>query len=221
MENKEVFDSLKLLAKSEHQKKSCEKGLKKLETRAMLCYASTEKFYSHFEWLSFRVEVLKQFGSRCMACGVTSKEAILNVDHINPRSKFPELSFDVDNMQILCSVCNIGKMTKKTLFKEEADDKLPSLKDMPPFLPDVSEAVNLLRRAALFLRNGISELPQNQRTALTMCGFSKSRRTDLQFKLYCFVGAIQRAENTCRNIEEAKKLNANNDKNFISLISGS
>jgi len=33
----------------------------------------------------------------------------IHVDHIKPRSKFPELELVFDNLQVLCDDCNIGK----------------------------------------------------------------------------------------------------------------
>ena len=34
---------------------------------------------------------------------------VLHVDHIKPRSKFPELELSLDNTQVLCADCNLGK----------------------------------------------------------------------------------------------------------------
>ncbi|MFC6439752.1 HNH endonuclease [Bowmanella sp. JS7-9] len=36
--------------------------------------------------------------------------AVLQVDHVKPRAKFPELALDINNLQILCEICNIGKL---------------------------------------------------------------------------------------------------------------
>ncbi len=33
----------------------------------------------------------------------------LHVDHIKPRSKYPDLALDINNLQILCESCNLGK----------------------------------------------------------------------------------------------------------------
>lgn len=45
-----------------------------------------------------------------MACGDVNKT--IHVDHIKPRSKFPELSLVQSNLQILCADCNLGKSNK-------------------------------------------------------------------------------------------------------------
>ncbi|MCA1806720.1 MAG: HNH endonuclease [Actinobacteria bacterium] len=41
-----------------------------------------------------------------MACGSTDN---IHVDHIKPRSAYPGLSFDEDNLQVLCQSCNSRK----------------------------------------------------------------------------------------------------------------
>lgn len=48
----------------------------------------------------------------CDCCGrkITDKKGgQLQVDHIRPRSKWPELSLDLDNFQLLCRRCNFKK----------------------------------------------------------------------------------------------------------------
>lgn len=67
-------------------------------------------FYDSREWKELRYAALKRYGAKCGLCGVTRADgAVLNVDHIKPRSKFPELALDIENLQILCAWCNQGK----------------------------------------------------------------------------------------------------------------
>jgi 5-methylcytosine-specific restriction endonuclease McrA len=33
----------------------------------------------------------------------------MHVDHIKPRSRFPHLELSLDNLQVLCAACNVGK----------------------------------------------------------------------------------------------------------------
>ena len=50
-----------------------------------------------------------------MMCGrspKTHRGVVANVDHIKPRSKYPELSLVFDNLQVLCGACNKGKGNK-------------------------------------------------------------------------------------------------------------
>jgi 5-methylcytosine-specific restriction endonuclease McrA len=56
------------------------------------------------------MEVIKSRGARCECCGATPANGIvINVDHVKPRRKFPELALDPMNLQVLCNVCNHGK----------------------------------------------------------------------------------------------------------------
>ncbi len=64
-------------------------------------------FYETEEWQQLRYRVLRTYGRKCMLCGATNCE--LHVDHIKPRSKYPELSLAFDNLQVLCRLCNLGK----------------------------------------------------------------------------------------------------------------
>ena len=67
-------------------------------------------FLFSFEWRRLRLKALDKYGHVCVSCGASPKSgAILNVDHIKPRKYFPELSLDINNLQILCSDCNHGK----------------------------------------------------------------------------------------------------------------
>ena len=59
---------------------------------------------------SLRYRVLKESGDRCALCGATKKERPLDVDHIIPRSRGGETSYE--NLQILCSLCNQEKGNK-------------------------------------------------------------------------------------------------------------
>ena len=80
--------------------------------------ASDKAFYASWEWKKVRFEVLKKYGPVCMLCN--SRERIV-VDHIKPRSKFPDLQLDPDNCQVLCNDCNMGKSNDDfTDFRPEA-----------------------------------------------------------------------------------------------------
>ena len=63
-------------------------------------------FYSSKEWLILRKKVLIVHGRCCLKCGSRTE---IQVDHIKPRSKFPSLSLDFDNLQVLCKKCNFKK----------------------------------------------------------------------------------------------------------------
>lgn len=59
------------------------------------------------EWKILRYKTLARYGSQCMACRTTV--GVMHVDHIKPRWIYPSLALDPENLQILCSSCNIGK----------------------------------------------------------------------------------------------------------------
>ena len=64
-------------------------------------------FYDSREWRELRFKVLVHYGRKCMLCNATNKE--LHVDHIKPVSIFPQLQLDINNLQVLCVDCNLGK----------------------------------------------------------------------------------------------------------------
>lgn len=71
--------------------------------------ASNERFFSSRAWFDVRYRALKMCAGKCMACGNRDQ---LQVDHIKPRSKFPSLALNIDNLQVLCFACNLGKSNK-------------------------------------------------------------------------------------------------------------
>jgi 5-methylcytosine-specific restriction endonuclease McrA len=86
---------------------------KKARRREYISQLGAE-FYSSPDWLALRVRVLERYECKCMMCGRSPKahRVVIHVDHIKPRSKFPELSLDFDNLQLLCEDCNLGKRNK-------------------------------------------------------------------------------------------------------------
>lgn len=69
-----------------------------------------DRFYLSLEWRQLRYLAIKNCGGRCMACGASAEDgARIHVDHIKPRKTHPHLSLRLDNLQVLCEDCNIGK----------------------------------------------------------------------------------------------------------------
>lgn len=61
-------------------------------------------------WRKLRYQALKRAGGKCECCGARPADgAQLHVDHIRPKSKFPNLAYDLSNVQVLCAECNIPK----------------------------------------------------------------------------------------------------------------
>lgn len=70
-------------------------------------------FYKTDKWRSLRVKALVKYGRKCCLCGRPASDGVvLHVDHIKPRSKYPALELDINNLQILCEDCNLGKSNK-------------------------------------------------------------------------------------------------------------
>jgi len=59
------------------------------------------------EWRMLRYEILVKYNATCLLC--RDDKSIMHVDHIKPRSKYPELALEADNLQVLCEDCNMGK----------------------------------------------------------------------------------------------------------------
>ena len=70
-------------------------------------------FYSSRAWKILRYQAFEKYGNRCQCCGARPEDDVsLHVDHIKPRSTNPELALDLNNLQILCEPCNIGKINQ-------------------------------------------------------------------------------------------------------------
>jgi 5-methylcytosine-specific restriction endonuclease McrA len=101
-----------------HRKRDLAKQAKKKNPRPqrktggahVLACSAEENFYLSDLWRALRYETIKKYGARCQACGATPKDGTrIHVDHIKPRSKFPELELERSNLQVLCEDCNLGK----------------------------------------------------------------------------------------------------------------
>lgn len=109
----------------------CEKGMKKLDKlhfwiaqidgnndlTGLLRRKSTKKlpdlFYESREWRELRYSALLRNDGKCELCGAGKHDGIrLHVDHIKPRSLFPDLALSASNLQVLCEDCNLGKSNK-------------------------------------------------------------------------------------------------------------
>lgn len=66
-------------------------------------------FYDTPEWQRLRYKTLVKFDGTCCACNCRLIRGRMHVDHIKPRSKYPELELDPNNLQVLCEDCNYGK----------------------------------------------------------------------------------------------------------------
>lgn len=67
------------------------------------------KFYDSWQWTDLRFKTIKKYGAKCMLCSSTKN---IQVDHIKPKSLYPDLALEPSNLQILCGPCNKGKSNK-------------------------------------------------------------------------------------------------------------
>ena len=93
------------------QKKSPKKKVQ-FEPPPVYVFGMGKDFYKTREWRDVRYKALVRFGKKCQACGETN--GYIHVDHILPRSKYPERELDIENLQVLCEACNIGKSNTDT-----------------------------------------------------------------------------------------------------------
>jgi len=71
---------------------------------------SSEEFYKSQSWRDLRYIALRNSEGACECCGAKAGDGVqIHVDHIKPRSKYPDLELDLENLQVLCDDCNIGK----------------------------------------------------------------------------------------------------------------
>lgn len=65
----------------------------------------TDPFYTSPEWLAVREQALHRDGNRCSVARLIGGDcsATLHVHHLKPRSEYPELALDLDNLLTVCS----------------------------------------------------------------------------------------------------------------------
>jgi hypothetical protein len=75
--------------------------------------------------LSLRFQVLKRDNNTCVYCGSKPPDAVLEVDHINPRSKGG--ATDLSNLVTSCFKCNRGKRDKLITDTPEKPNKFDKI----------------------------------------------------------------------------------------------
>jgi len=69
-----------------------------------------DEFYKSQAWKEVRYIVLQKHSGACMLCGARASDGVhIHVDHIVPRSIDRNKELDINNLQVLCSDCNLGK----------------------------------------------------------------------------------------------------------------
>lgn len=77
--------------------------------QAWFSYQKAKRQEERRENTRLRIAVFRKYGRKCLMCGSSKK---VQVDHIKPVSRFPELAKCMDNLQPLCARCNNWKSDK-------------------------------------------------------------------------------------------------------------
>ena len=81
-------------------------------------------FYDSPDWQSIRSKIVKRYGNKCLSCGKKgSANTKIHVDHVFPRSLYPDLELNIFNCQTLCERCNKTKMNKNCNDYRPRDDE--------------------------------------------------------------------------------------------------
>ena len=111
---------------------------------------ASRDFCASRRWINLRYMVLSESKGRCSLCGRCVCDGVsLHVDHIKPRSLFPELAMDKSNLQVLCCECNIGKGNRdcidwrhyNDLTIEDYEDMLGRLDDTPMSRVEIKDGI--------------------------------------------------------------------------------
>lgn len=78
---------------------------KNLSLKYKIKFKNSHPFYSSIQWRLLRRQILST-SNKCQQCNSNYN---LQVDHIKPRSKYPDLALDIKNLQVLCEQCNLKK----------------------------------------------------------------------------------------------------------------
>lgn len=94
---------------------------------------------------TIRYDVISRAKGKCEACGISSDERALDVDHIIPRNKGGKT--EIGNLQALCYKCNSEKRDRdNTSFREWREEKFAERDKLCPFCKqeDSSKESNML-----------------------------------------------------------------------------
>ena len=69
---------------------------------------SKPDIYTTAKWRKFRKQILKRDNECCQCCLTFNwiTKTTLQIHHIKPRNKYPELTYEATNCVTLCQLCN-------------------------------------------------------------------------------------------------------------------
>ena len=77
-------------------------------------------FHAQAQWRRLRTDAKRRDGWRCVVCGSRLR---LEVDHVEPVERRPELALSLDNLQTLCRAHHIEKTAAETERKMDPERK--------------------------------------------------------------------------------------------------
>jgi 5-methylcytosine-specific restriction endonuclease McrA len=81
-------------------------------------------------WPALRLQALRRDGWQCRVCGSRLR---LEVDHVEPVFKRPDLAFDLDNLQVLCARHHAEKTRREIGATDPERDRWRALlSHLPP-----------------------------------------------------------------------------------------
>jgi len=76
--------------------------------------------YKTGQWKRLRFMAKRRDGFKCVQCGARRD---LEVDHVKPIRSHPELTFDLGNLQTLCTACHSRKTREEVNLGGERDPR--------------------------------------------------------------------------------------------------
>ena len=114
----DILESIRRLTPYEDPKLAYQRGYEdgrlslppEAPSQQMARRVSGELFLRTREWIAVRNRYLATVEHVCATCGSTHR---IVVDHVLPRSRYPELALTPSNFQVLCWDCNMSKACRK------------------------------------------------------------------------------------------------------------
>jgi len=88
-----------------------------------------DTFYNTPKWRRTKAAYEKTVPHVCVVCGKQDLVGMdLTVDHILPRHDYPDLQYDLNNLQIMCRSCNSSKQNRINVRRDYFNPKWISVK---------------------------------------------------------------------------------------------
>ncbi|MDE2835575.1 MAG: TIGR02646 family protein [Bacteroidota bacterium] len=128
-----------------------------------------------------RQALQEMYGQVCCYCESSMKSASYGeIEHRKPKSKFPQFTFDWDNLHLACQVCNRNKGAKW-------DDSAPILDSVED---DVQEHLDYRMRPGAPKRHGLSA---RGTTTIEHAGLNRQGLLEERWSVFCGVMRITRS----------------------------